>query len=41
MRGFENDIELRYFQKIPLLSNRNIGGPKTTLIFESSQKNQK
>ena len=38
MRGLENDIELRYFQKVPLLSYRNIGGRKTTLIFENPQK---
>ena len=38
MRGLENDIELRFFQKVPLLSYRNLGGRKTTSIFESSQK---
>ena len=26
MRGLENDIELRFFRKVPLLSYRNIGG---------------
>ena len=38
MRGLENDIEFRFFRKVPLLSYRNIGGQKTTSIFESSQK---
>ena len=38
MRGLENDIELRFFRKVPLLSYRNIGGRKTTLIFENPQK---
>lgn len=38
MRGLEHDIELRLFRKVPLLSYRNIGGRKTTSIFESSQK---
>ena len=38
MRGLENDIELRFFRKVPLLSYRNIGGQKTTSIFGSSQK---
>ena len=38
MRGLKNDIELQLFQKVPLLSYRNIGDRKTTSIFESSQK---
>lgn len=38
MRGLENDIEFRFFRKVPLLSYRNIGGQKTTSIFEISQK---
>ena len=38
MRCLENDIKLQRFQKVPLLSYRNIGGQKTTSIFESFQK---
>ena len=38
MRGLENDIESQLFQKVPLLSCRNLGVRKTTSIFESSQK---
>ena len=37
MRGLENDIESQLFQKVPLLFYRNLGGQKTTLIFEYSQ----
>ena len=41
MRCLENDIKLQRFQKVPLLSYRNIGGQKTTSIFESFQKSHK
>ena len=33
MRGLENDIESQLFQKVPLLSYRNLGVRKTTSIF--------
>lgn len=39
MRCLENDVELRLFRKVPLLSYRNIGGRKNDIDFWKFSKN--
>lgn len=36
--GLKTTSNYSFFQKVPLLSYRNLGGQKTTSFFESSQK---